>query len=147
MQWQRTQQSVPGKANDLTAWLPTSLHEEICFCKFCLHHVLCGIANPIVSYSSCYYKFTKYIYSSSSSVLPPSSPPPLFFFLISLIRHQQNRHDWICFLAFPLLIYVCLLWGYRRWWEMWERFCISLFQDSTSINGIDIAKYLPTGTN
>lgn len=69
---------------------------------------------------------------------------PLFF---PLIGHQQNRHDWICFLAFPLLIYVRLLWGYTRWWEMWEKFCASLFQDSTSINGTNIVKYLPTGTN
>lgn len=131
--------SVPGKANDLTAWLPISLHREIYSCKFCLHPVLCGIANCHVSYNSCNSEFMKY--NSSSSSVPP--PPPFF----SLIRHQQNRHDWICFLALPLLIYVRLLWGYRRWWDMWERFCTSLFQDSTSINGTDIAKYLPTGTN
>lgn len=28
-----------------------------------------------------------------------------------------------------------------------KRFCTPLFQDSTSINSSDIAKYLPTGTN
>lgn len=131
--------SVPGKVNDLTTWLPTSLHREIYSCKLCLHPVLCGTANPHVSYNSCCSNFMEYIHFIFLCTFHP-----LFFFLI---RHQQNRHDGICFLACPLLIYVCLLWGYRRGLDMWETFCTSLFQDSTSINGIDIAKYLPRGTN
>lgn len=54
--------SFPGKANDLTAWLPTSLHREIYSCKSCLHPVLCGIANPCISYNSCYSEFMKYVF-------------------------------------------------------------------------------------
>lgn len=130
--------SFPGKANDLTAWLPTSLHREIYSCKFCLHPVLCGIANPCISYNSCYSEFMKYVLFIFLCTLLPFFP---------LTSHQQSRHDWICFLAFSSLTYVLLLWGYTRRWETWQKFCTSLFQDSTSINGTNIAKYLPTGTN
>lgn len=130
--------SIPEKANDLAAWLPTSLHAEIQSCKICLHPVLCGIANPTISQNSCYSEFMKYILFIFLCTFP------LFF---PLDQASSKIGITECFLHFPLLIYICLLWDNTGWCEMWETFCTSLLQDTTSINGTDTAKYLPTGTN
>lgn len=89
--------SVPGKANDLTAWLPISLHREIYSCKFCLHPVLCGIANCHVSYNSCNSEFMKYN-SSSSSV-----PPPPFFFL----NQASAKQTWLNMFSSSSITYLC----------------------------------------
>lgn len=96
--------SVPGKANDLTVWLPTSLHKEIYSCKFCLHHVLCGIANPRVSYNSCCYEFTKYIYSSSSSVLPL----PVIYLFIYFLNQASAKQAWLNLFSSFSIAYLCM---------------------------------------
>lgn len=92
--------SVPEKANDLTAWLPTSLHREIQSCMFCLHPVLCGIANPSISQNSCYSEFMKYKLFIFLCTFP-------FFFPPCSGISKRGMTETVSYLFHYLFMYVC----------------------------------------